>query len=143
MSETLGYCGYRCDLCPAYHENLKPETDRQAISDGWHKYFGFRIPAERISCPGCAADADTLDKDCPVRPCAAQKGMDTCARCPSFGCDQLRSRMDIVESVLAKFGDISQKDHDLFFLPYLGRDRLLQKRKTIFDGRCTMDDVPS
>lgn len=44
MTEVLARCGYRCDLCPAYHDNVSSDADRQRTSDGWHKYFGFRVP---------------------------------------------------------------------------------------------------
>ena len=50
MKEILSRCGYRCDLCLAYRPHIEayPE-DRQRLSDGWFKYFGFRIPPEEIS----------------------------------------------------------------------------------------------
>jgi hypothetical protein len=130
MQEILSRCGYRCDLCPAYHKNIEPDTDRQAISDGWFRYFGFRIPPEQIACPGCMGKERPLDHECPVRPCVIEKSLDSCARCPAFGCDKLKSRMESVESVVSKYGNIPKEDYDRFFLPYLSRERLLGIGKT-------------
>jgi hypothetical protein len=51
MEEILTRCGYRCDLCLAYRPNVEADpANQQTLSDGWHKYFGFRIPAEQIIC---------------------------------------------------------------------------------------------
>lgn len=44
MSEIMGLCGYRCDLCPAYNDNINNDDNRQEISRGWKRYFGFEIP---------------------------------------------------------------------------------------------------
>ena len=84
MREILARCGYRCDLCLAYRPNVDENpANQQVLSDGWHKVFGFRIPAEQIVCDGCMAESPRLiDKDCPVRPCVIVKGI---ARCAEYG----------------------------------------------------------
>ena len=48
MEPILMRCGYRCDLCLAYEPNVaRNPSNREKLSDGWHKYFGFRLtPAE-------------------------------------------------------------------------------------------------
>jgi Protein of unknown function (DUF3795) len=71
MEQILTRCGYRCDLCLAYRPNVEANPpERQVLSDGWHEYFGFRIPADQIVCDGCMANNPKLiDQACPVRPC--------------------------------------------------------------------------
>ena len=49
VNPLIARCGYRCDLCPAYWENIHGPEDQQRTSDGWFKYFGFRIPPDEIS----------------------------------------------------------------------------------------------
>lgn len=120
MPEILTRCGNRCDLCPAYRENIQPETKKREISDGWFRYFGFRIPPDQIECAGCLNKGKHPDANCPVRPCAD---------CDAFGCDKLKSRMEFVETVLPKFDAIPEKDFRIFFLPYLSRERLMRKVK--------------
>lgn|GEM_PF-2159134 len=47
---------------------------QQILSDGWHKYFGFRIPPDRILCDGYKAENPRLiDRACPVRPCVLER----------------------------------------------------------------------
>lgn len=61
MEPILTRCGYRCDLCLAYRPNAERDpANRQILSDGWHRYFGFRIPPEQICCDGCMAENATL-----------------------------------------------------------------------------------
>jgi len=58
MKAILTRCGYRCDLCLAYKPNIaKHPENQQILSDGWFKYFGFRLPAEVICCDGCNASS--------------------------------------------------------------------------------------
>ncbi len=80
MGEIVSRCGFRCDQCLAYRPNAEANpVGRQELSDGWHKYFGFRIPAEEIICDGCLAESPRLiDKACPVRPCVIERGFANC-----------------------------------------------------------------
>ena len=68
MEPVLTRCGYRCDLYLAYKPNIDRNTENvQKLSDGWYKYFGFRIPAGETYCDGCMADQPRLiDLSCPV-----------------------------------------------------------------------------
>lgn len=61
MEPILTRCGYRCDPCLAFRPNVaeRPEIG-QVLSGGWHRYYGFRIPASEITCDGCMADDPTL-----------------------------------------------------------------------------------
>jgi hypothetical protein len=129
MPEILTRCGFRCDLCPAYAENIGKLADRESISDGWFKYFSFRIPPEKIDCDGCLNKGRLLDKDCPIRPCAIERGLRTCAACPDFDCEKMRTRVDATEGLRDKFPDMSQRDYQLFGRPYEGRRRLVRLRE--------------
>ena len=115
-------CGYRCDLCPAYRGNIHGLPDRQRASDGWHKYYGFRIPPEEICCDGCLDErpgAQRIDTSCPIRPCALQRGVETCGQCPRFGCKRFKSRAVTREWVERRFGaPIPEADYRRFVLPY-------------------------
>lgn len=127
MPPILARCGYRCDLCLAYRPNItdRPEN-AQLLSDGWFTYFGFRIPPEKINCPGClSASAETLDTGCPVRPCVVARGLETCAACPDYACEKLQERLVTFEDMEHKAGHaIPQTDRTNFILPYENRVRL-------------------
>lgn len=134
MQPVLSRCGYRCDLCLAYRPNVqKDPTNQQRLSDGWHQYFGFRIPPEQILCNGCLSeDSKTIDENCPVRPCVIAKGLQNCAGCEEYACDNLRDRLVIFEEMAAKFPDpISQEYRRLFIQPYENKQRLEMLRAVI------------
>jgi hypothetical protein len=129
MDEMLGYCGNLYDLCPAYEKNLTSNTDKNQISNKWFRYFNFRIPPEEISCIGCKNDGKHADSECPVRPCAIKKGLENCAPCDHFGCENLRSRMDFIENNVKDIDKIPSDDYKFFIEPYLGKKRLLAIRE--------------
>jgi hypothetical protein len=133
MQPVLARCGYRCDLCLAYQPNVqKDPSSQQVLSDGWYKYFGFRIPPEQILCDGClSADSKTIDQNCLVRPCVIAKGLNNCAGCEDYACENLGDRLVVYEEMAARFADpIPQEDRRLFILPYENKQRLEKLRAT-------------
>jgi hypothetical protein len=134
MNEILTRCGYRCDLCLAYRPNIEVHpSNRQVLSDGWHKYFGFRIPPENIVCDGCMSENPQLiDKACPVRPCVIEKGLANCGHCPGYVCEKLTQRLVTYESVADRLGvPISEQDRSRFIVPYENFLRLERIREKI------------
>ena len=128
MNRIIARCGYRCDLCPAYRENIHGPEDRQRASDGWFKCFGFRIPPEEICCDGCRderPEARRIDTRCPIRPCAIARGLSTCAQCPDCGCEDFESRTVTGAWVEQRIGaPVPPEDYRWFVLPYERRDFL-------------------
>ena len=132
MEEIISRCGFRCDLCMAYRPNVESHPEnRQLLSDGWFKYFGFRIEPENILCGGCLSDqCITLDKDCRVRPCVIAKGLDNCARCEDYGCDKLNERLVTFEGIQAHFKEpIPGEDRERFIRPFENSVRLDRIRR--------------
>ena len=74
--EILTKCGYRCDLCPAYKENIKSEDDKIQSSKGFKRIFDFDISPQNIECVGCHNEGSHADPDCPVRPCVIENKLD-------------------------------------------------------------------
>lgn len=136
MAEILARCGYRCDLCPGYVDNIKSDEDRQRVSDGWFKYIGVRVPLEEIGCRGCLEKEEPADQDCPVRPCVQEKGLDNCGYCREFPCSKLNTRMNFFEN---RFGDllstIPKDDFDKFIKPYISKGRLTKIYFEIIEGK--------
>jgi hypothetical protein len=127
MDPSLTRCGYRCDLCLAYILNVELNpANQQKLSDGWFKYFGFRIEPQNIVCDGCMADLPRLiDQGCPVRPCVIEKGLDNCASCDEYVCAKLKERIVLYEEVKQSFGhDIPVDDYVCFIQPYENKQRL-------------------
>ena len=129
MAEILTRCGYRCDLCLAYKENIRGPADQRKISDGWSSYYGFRIPPEEIRCDGCLTPdvkhPRLVDAGCRVRACVLERGFAHCAGCGEYACDKLASRFVSRTEIEAKLGrPIPEQDYRDFVLPYESKPRL-------------------
>jgi hypothetical protein len=131
MPEILSCCGYRCDLCMAYRPNVETDpASRQVLSDGWFKYFGFRIPPEEILCDGCRAEGlQQIDPACPVRPCVMERCLSDCSECPDYGCAKLAERLVVFEDIAARTkGPIPDEDRARFIAPFENKRRLEERR---------------
>lgn len=134
MEPILTRCGYRCDLCLAYRPNVEAHPEnQQKLSDGWFKYFGFRVKPEHILCDGCLFEGEIstqMDAACPVRPCVKARGLENCAACGEYICEKLKERVVRYEDFNAKFGsEIPADDRADFIAPYENFERLEALRK--------------
>jgi len=107
----LGRCGYRCDLCAARSHD---PALRQKLVEGWRKYLGHQMyTAQNVRCDGCMNDGRLADKNCPIRPCAIQKGVENCAYCDEFPCEKLEEFICSRQGFLARLGKIPEQDYNL------------------------------
>jgi hypothetical protein len=88
MKDLFSKCGFNCSRCAAYKKNAKTDEDRLRGSDGWKRYYNFRIRPDRMYCDGCQTpDAQKpvlLAPGCTIRKCATMNGARTCADCSAF-----------------------------------------------------------
>jgi len=129
MAEMIARCGFECHLCPAFRENNKDHADQIRVANGWLKYFGLDVFPEKIRCNGCLPDdcggLEFPDKNCPIRPCVIERGLENCAYCEDYPCEKLEARMSSVEEVAKRFlGTIPQEEYDNFIAPYDSRKTL-------------------
>lgn len=127
MEPIVTRCGYRCDLCLAFRPNVADHPEnRQVLSDGWHRYYGFRFPAAEICCDGCmAVDAELIDQTCRVRLCVIERGLDNCSQCERYVCEKLETRIVTAEDVRQRVShEISPQDYQRFIRPYENARRL-------------------
>lgn len=137
MNQIISRCGFRCDMCPAFTGNNKTFADQARAGAGWSKYFGLKMPPEKIRCDGCLSqhcgEYDLPDSACPIRPCVLQHGMNTCADCFDYPCEMLEARMKGVDRAISRFRDkIPQEEFDVFIAPYDFRKTLdeIRDRRT-------------
>jgi len=127
VDPIISCCGMRCDLCLAFQPNIDSHPEnREIISDGWHKYFGFCIPPEHIHCMGCFTGGEaTLDNECAVHPCVSSRGLVNCAQCEDYICKKLENILVTFEEMQSKFEKpIPPEDRRRFIFPYENKDRL-------------------
>ena len=115
MEKMIGYCGYDCGRCAARSDD--PEV-RQKLVDGWRKIFGHQnYTAENVRCDGCRADGRLADKQCKARPCAIERGVESCAHCDDFVCDKVRgllaSRDGMFVFLNSKLASLAEEEYDL------------------------------
>lgn len=129
MKKMLGRCGYRCDLCAARSDN--PEI-RQKLVDGWRKYLGHQMyTAENVRCDGCMNDGRLADKNCPIRPCAIQKGVENCAYCDDYPCEKLKEFICSREKFVKRLGEIPEEDYNLCLRQFESEPELKEIRKAL------------
>ena len=115
MDKMIGYCGYNCHLCAARSDD--PEVRRKLV-DGWRKIFGHEhYTAENVRCDGCRADGRLADKECKARPCAIERGVESCAECEDFVCDKVKNLLACREGIMvflnSRLGDVSEEEYNL------------------------------
>src|SRR5690554_4695932 len=130
-SEILTRCGYRCDLCHAYKENIMKEDKRELLSEGWNRIFGIELTPDQIYCEGCIScktdDIKLIDSGCKVRPCVIERGYENCSQCDNFVCDILNDRIVKFDELSQnKDFSISRSDRKNFIKPYENYDRLME-----------------
>ncbi|MFH0761233.1 MAG: DUF3795 domain-containing protein [Bacteroidota bacterium] len=110
----IGYCGYRCDICPARSED---RNIRRKMVEGWKKLYGHTMYTEdnipiAKPCAGCKGKGEIADTSCQARPCAIEKGHVICADCDLFPCRKLQpllaDRQQLLLSVKGK--DVSLEE---------------------------------
>ena len=129
VSEELSYCGYRCDLCAARSDDAGL---RQQMVDLWRKYLGHQnYTAENVRCNGCRAGGLLADKGCPVRPCAIEKGVETCAHCDEYPCDKLKPLLGSRTSFFERFPDATEAEFNLCYRQFDSESRLEAVRRSL------------
>lgn len=88
MNEYLAYCGLNCEKCEARLATINNDDAlREKVAKEWSAMNGTEITPAMISCVGCKIDGQRTyfcDVMCPIRKCAAEKGVDNCGKCGSF-----------------------------------------------------------
>jgi hypothetical protein len=139
MKDLFSKCGCNCGRCPSYKKNLQTDEDRQRCSDGWHRYLGFRLsPGKLRSCDGCQAPDDENPvryQNCYVRRCAIGNGVETCAQCSGYPCEdvpRVSLAADARERTAARLGTpIPEEDYLAFIEPYEGIKHLDEIRASL------------
>jgi hypothetical protein len=132
--DIIGRCGYKCNLCLAYRENIKSEADRKRFRDGLFKYYRYPLSIEASYCDGCLADDRDnpilLTANCRVRACVLKKKLENCALCDQYPCKTLEKKFIDCKKVVKKYGaPIPKEDYDLFVGPYENKKTLDAIRK--------------
>ncbi len=98
MPQLTAYCGLVCDTCPIYLATRQEDPKEQArmraeIARLCNQKYGTAFGAADINdCDGCRREGGRLFfgcRDCHIRQCARQKGLENCAHCSEYICEAL------------------------------------------------------
>ena len=142
MKDLFSKCGANCGRCPAYRESVKTDADRQRCSDGWHKYLGVRLSVQRCYCDGCQTPDDENPLlvygkyGCKIRRCAVFNGVQTCAHCSAYPCEDVRTQFSFDSESRDKFAarlgtPIPEEEYLTFIEPYELHKHLDEIRATL------------
>jgi hypothetical protein len=96
--EMIAYCGLNCVTCPIYLATREADLEKQRqmreqIALAIKKYLGEEKRVEDITdCDGCKAQGGRLYsgcQKCQIRKCASEKGLENCAYCSEYPCENL------------------------------------------------------
>jgi hypothetical protein len=124
----IGYCGYNCHLCAAQSDD---PLVRQQLVDGWRRIFGLQdYTAENVKCDGCRSDGRVADQVCQARPCAQERGLESCACCDAFPCDKMKHLMSSRDGMLIwqhrRVPAITREEYDLCMRQFDSMPNLLR-----------------
>jgi hypothetical protein len=93
MITLLAACGLDCVKCDAY---LGTQAGDQAVleklAEKWRvDYASPDITVANLLCDGCMTGGRTIGycKECKIRNCVQEHGIENCATCPDFACETL------------------------------------------------------
>ena len=134
MSDIIARCGYKCNHCLIYRDNIKGEEDRQRFCDSLLKYYGDELTLEQCYCDGCMTEDSEnpvrVDVDCQVRPCVIEKGLNNCGCCEQYPCKILEPKIVDYQRVTERYGGpLPEEDYEIFVKPYEIRRTLEEIRK--------------
>ncbi len=88
MNPLTAPCGLDCSTCEAYLATQAGDADaRRRVVEQWREQFHAPdMPLEAATCDGCASAGrhGGYTPLCPVRACASQRQVPTCAHCGEY-----------------------------------------------------------
>ena len=85
MKQLIAYCGLDCEKCEARIATVNNDDALRAkVAQKWSELNKVEITPEMINCDGCRVDGAKTPfcaHLCPIRRCAAGRGVNTCGDC--------------------------------------------------------------
>ena len=98
-NKMIAYCGIVCTECPAFEATQKnDDAKRREVAEAWTKQYNMSIKPEDVNCDGCKSEGKRFGycNICQIRKCALGRGVENCAYCGEYACDNLTSFISMV-----------------------------------------------
>jgi predicted nucleic acid binding AN1-type Zn finger protein len=93
MIPLIAACGLDCAKCDAFiATQANDQAALEKLAEKWRvDYHSPDITAANLLCDGCMAGGRTIGycKECKIRACAQERGLENCAACPDYACENL------------------------------------------------------
>ena len=111
MEKIIAACGNDCAACPRYVGHLYEKTDEELrhTAELWMK-IGYRdhlVTNEEISCTGCKPENWCRYR---VVKCCEDRGIETCADCREYPCDNMKECFKVTKSFIPKCRDVCTEE---------------------------------
>jgi len=119
MDKVISYCGLICETCSIYLATREQDEEKRYkmrvdIARQIKEHYGQECKPEDVNdCDGCKTEGGRLFsgcKNCHMRNCARQKGLENCAYCDEYACEKIekffatdpdaRTRLDAIRGTL-------------------------------------------
>ncbi|MHA2182267.1 MAG: DUF3795 domain-containing protein [Promethearchaeota archaeon] len=111
METKIAYCGLNCAVCPAYIATQEDDYEEiKKVAEMWSNDSMLFKP-EEVYCDGCKSNEKvfTWCTKCPTRKCCNDKGLENCAYCKDYFCDNLKQTFDNDPSAKERLDEIRKK----------------------------------
>ena len=118
MDEIISYCGMTCDSCQIYLATREEDDEKRGemrveIAQVCTNLYGSEFKPEDITdCDGCLAEGKRLlsgCKNCQIRNCAKDKGVENCAHCGEYVCEKLEEFFKIERDAKKRLEEIRNR----------------------------------
>jgi len=92
-TKIIAYCGITCSSCEAYLATQSGDHEAlERVAAAWREAYDPNITVASVICDGCLVDTERVCSNCPVCPvrlCAKERGVASCAHCDDYVCEHL------------------------------------------------------
>lgn len=107
----IAYCGLNCSECPAYLATQKEDLKEiEKVSKEWSSE-SMSFKPEEIYYDGCKGEGRLFSwcSECPIKSCCQEKGIQNCAYCEDYFCENLKMTFNKDPSAKERLDEIWQK----------------------------------
>lgn len=112
MEKMIAFCGLDCAKCPAYIATHSGDSElRERVAEEWTT-GEYKVSPEDVNCEGCTSQGKPLFpfcRECAVRLCGLERGVENCAYCPDYPCEKLKMPWSMVPEAEDTLNKIKSK----------------------------------
>jgi hypothetical protein len=105
MTTLIAACGLDCAKCDSYIATQAGDTAalEQIVARWTKEYNAPGLTVVNVQCDGCMAEGRKIGHcaECKIRLCVIERGLENCASCPDYACEQLTAFFQVAPQAKA------------------------------------------